>query len=168
MVIPHKDKEFIVVNCAVITISDTRTVDTDKSGQIIKNKLTKNSHNISYYDIIKDNSDQIKLSINDLSKRETIDILILSGGTGISPRDNTFDVVDGLLDKEIPGFGEIFRYLSYQEIGSRAMISRAIAGIYNNKIIFSLPGSSNAVTLAMEKLILPELNHLITQLGIKK
>jgi len=168
MVIPHKDKEFIVVNCAVITISDTRTVDTDKSGQIIKNKLTKNSHNISYYDIIKDNSDQIKLSINDLSKRETIDILILSGGTGISPRDNTFDVVDGLLDKEIPGFGEIFRYLSYQEIGSRAMISRAIAGIYNNKIIFSLPASSNAVTLAMEKLILPELNHLITQLGIKK
>jgi len=168
MVIPHKDKEFIVVNCAVITISDTRTVDTDKSGQIIKNKLTKNSHNISYYDIIKDNSDQIKLSINDLSKRETIDILILSGGTGISPRDNTFDVVDGLLDKEIPGFGEIFLYLSYQEIGSRAMISRAIAGIYNNKIIFSLPGSSNAVTLAIEKLILPELNHLITQLGIKK
>ena len=136
--------------------------------RLLKNKLTKNSHNISYYDIIKDNSDQIKLSINDLSKRETIDILILSGGTGISPRDNTFDVVDGLLDKEIPGFGEIFRYLSYQEIGSRAMISRAIAGIYNNKIIFSLPGSSNAVTLAMEKLILPELNHLITQLGIKK
>ncbi|WP_069790073.1 MogA/MoaB family molybdenum cofactor biosynthesis protein [Cyanobacterium sp. IPPAS B-1200] len=168
MVIPHKDKAFIVINCAVITISDTRTFDNDKSGQIIKNKLIKNNHNVSFYSILKDNSDEIESLINKLSKRESIDTLILSGGTGISFRDNTFDVVNSLLEKKIPGFGEIFRYLSYQEIDSRAMVSRAIAGIYNNKIIFSLPGSSNAVTLAMEKLILPELNHLITQLGIKK
>ncbi|AFZ46778.1 molybdenum cofactor synthesis domain protein [Cyanobacterium stanieri PCC 7202] len=165
MVIPHEDKKFIIVNCGIITISDTRNFESDKSGKIIKEKLSEKQHNISFYQIVKDDPEQIKSLINKLVKEETIDILILNGGTGIAPRDNTFDVLEKLLDKKIPGFGELFRYLSYQEIGSRAMVSRAIAGIYKNKIIFSLPGSSNAVKLGMDKLILPELNHLISQLS---
>lgn len=165
MVIPHEDNKFITVNCGIITISDTRNFENDKSGQIIKKKLLEKQYNISFYQIIKDEPEQIKSLINSLVKEKKIDLLILNGGTGIAPRDNTFDVVNKILDKKIPGFGELFRYLSYQEIGSRAMVSRAIAGIYKNKIIFSLPGSSNAVTLGMDKLILPELNHLISQLS---
>ncbi|MGY6529796.1 MAG: MogA/MoaB family molybdenum cofactor biosynthesis protein [Cyanobacterium sp.] len=168
MNIPHEDKSFITANCAVVTISDTRTFDNDKSGKIILNKLKNSHYNINFYEIIKDNCNDIKLLTNHLLTMEIIDVLILTGGTGIASRDNTFDIVDSLLEKKIPGFGEIFRYLSYQEIGSRAMVSRAIAGVCKNKIIFSLPGSSNAVNLAMDKLILPELNHLISQLKIKE
>ncbi|MBE9223126.1 MogA/MoaB family molybdenum cofactor biosynthesis protein [Cyanobacterium stanieri LEGE 03274] len=167
MVIPHPDKSFIIVNCGIITISDSRTFDDDNSGKLIKNKLLEIGHNITFYQIIKDDYDGIKTLLNSLILKENIDILILTGGTGISLRDNTFEVVDSLLDKNIPGFGEIFRHLSYGEIGSRAMVSRAIAGICKRKIIFALPGSSNAVELAMDKLILPELNHLITQLEIR-
>jgi molybdenum cofactor biosynthesis protein B len=94
--------------------------------------------------------------------------IIFNGGTGIAPRDTTYDVISNWLDKTIPGFGEIFRYLSYQEIGSRAIASRAVAGVKNQKLIFSLPGSSNAVKLAMKQLILPELNHLVKQVHGKK
>jgi len=91
--------------------------------------------------------------------------LIFNGGTGIAPRDTTYDAIESLLDKSLPGFGELFRFLSYQEIGSRAIASRAIAGVYQNKLVFSLPGSTNAVGLAMKALILPELVHLVHQLG---
>jgi molybdenum cofactor biosynthesis protein B len=160
--IPHPDRENLAINCAVITVSDTRTEETDRSGQIIQQLLISAAHQIAAYVIIKDEPTQIKSLLEQLGDRRDVDVLIFNGGTGIAPRDTTFDAISNLLEKTLPGFGEIFRYLSYQEIGSRAIASRAVAGIYQQKLIFSLPGSSNAVKLALEKLILPELNHLVT------
>ncbi|HLP89929.1 MAG TPA: molybdenum cofactor biosynthesis protein B [Nostocaceae cyanobacterium] len=162
---PHPDKSPITVNCAVLTISDTRSQDTDKSGQIIKKLLLDANHAVEDYKILPDEPVQIQAHIEKLGQNFSIDAVIINGGTGISPRDTTYDVVEKLLEKTLPGFGELFRYLSYQEIGSRAIASRAVAGVYQRKLIFSLPGSSNAVKLAMEKLILPELIHLVGQIN---
>ena len=161
---PHADLVFIQVNCAVLTISDSRTIETDKSGKIIGELLQNQGHQILTYQIIPDNLKQIQAEVKNLAMNSQLDSVILNGGTGISPRDNTYDAIQDILEKTLPGFGELFRWLSYQEIGSRAMSSRAIAGVYQQKLIFSLPGASNAVKLALEKLILPELNHLIKQL----
>jgi molybdopterin adenylyltransferase len=161
---PHPDSNKIIVNCAIITVSDTRTVETDKSGQTIKQLLLDTGHAVGDYRILKDEPDQIRAHMEILASRTDLDAVILNGGTGIAPRDTTYDAIASLLNQEIPGFGELFRFLSYQEIGSRAMASRAIAGIYQNKLVFSLPGSTNAVKLGLQKLILPELVHLFTQL----
>ncbi|GAB4533458.1 MAG: molybdenum cofactor biosynthesis protein MoaB [Pleurocapsa sp.] len=163
--IPHPDHNVIAINCAVITVSDTRTVETDKSGQVIQQLLENKGHKILEYAIVKDELEQIRATLNQLDTNSKLQAIIVNGGTGIAPRDTTFDVISSLLTKTIPGFGEIFRYLSYQEIGSRAIASRAVAGVKNNKLIFSLPGSSNAVKLAMNELILPELNHLVKQIN---
>jgi molybdopterin adenylyltransferase len=160
---PHPDTENISINCAVITVSDTRDESTDRSGQLIKELLISANHQIAAYTIIKDEPTQIQELLVKKCDRADIDVLIFNGGTGIAPRDTTYDAIALLLEKTIPGFGEIFRFLSYQEIGSRAIASRAVAGIYHQKLIFCLPGSSNAVKLALTQLILPELNHLIKQ-----
>lgn len=162
--IPHPDPGAIAVNCAIITVSDTRTPVTDKSGQIIQQLLTDAGHNIIEYTIIQDEPAQIQAWLSKLDTDSELDAIICNGGTGIAPRDTTYDVISNWLEKTLPGFGEIFRYLSYREIGSRAIASRAVAGVKNNKLIFSVPGSSNAVKLAMNELILPELNHLVRQL----
>ena len=162
--IPHPDTSEIKVNCAVITVSDTRTPQTDKSGNLIQQLLSNANHKIKTYKILKDEPAQIQESLQLLGKESNLHAIILNGGTGIAPRDTTYDALEKLLEKTLPGFGEIFRFLSYQEIGSRAIASRAVAGIYQQKLVFSLPGSSNAVRLAMEKLILPELVHLVSQL----
>lgn len=162
MAIPHPDSDFLAVVCGVITVSDTRTVDTDKSGQLIKSKLRAAGHRLEAYRLVKDEPDQISGLVQRLSP--TVDVIICNGGTGIAPRDTTYDAISTLLDKEIPGFGEIFRQLSYAEIGARAMASRATAGVYKSTLLFLLPGSSNAVALAMEALILPELQHLVRQI----
>ncbi|UKO96939.1 MogA/MoaB family molybdenum cofactor biosynthesis protein [Nostoc sp. UHCC 0870] len=161
---PHPDVPGITVTCAVVTVSDTRTLETDKSGQIIQQLLTGANYAVGAYAIIKDEPEQIQHQIESLSKKANLDAVIFHGGTGIAPRDTTYDAIEKLLEKTLPGFGELFRFLSYQEIGSRAIASRAVAGVYQNKLIFSLPGSSNAVRLAMEKLILPELTHLVSQI----
>ena len=161
--IPHPDSQKLVLDCAVITVSDTRTKETDRSGQIIQQLLQEAGHYISTYTIVKDEPAAIEDLLSYLEQQFKLNVIIFSGGTGIAPRDTTYDVVASWLTKTIPGFGEIFRYLSYQEIGSRAIASRAVAGVRNQKLIFSLPGSSNAVTLALTKLILPELNHLAKQ-----
>ena len=160
---PHPDEQSIAVNCAVITVSDTRTTQTDKSGHLIQQLLTDAGHQIVTYSIVKDEPEDIQKWLTELDKNPDLEAIIFNGGTGIAPRDTTYDVVSSWLTKTIPGFGEIFRYLSYQEIGSRAIASRAVAGITNQKLIFSLPGSSNAVKLALTQLILPELNHLVRQ-----
>ncbi|BDI16444.1 molybdenum cofactor biosynthesis protein B [Nostoc cf. commune SO-36] len=160
---PHPDSFKITVNCAVVTVSDTRTFETDKSGQLIQQLLLGANHAVKAYIIIKDEATQIQEQIENLGKSSKLDAVIFSGGTGIAPRDTTYDAIEKLLEKTLPGFGELFRFLSYQEIGSRAIASRAVAGVYEDKLIFSLPGSSNAVRLAMEKLILPELTHLVSQ-----
>ncbi|AFZ28633.1 molybdenum cofactor synthesis domain protein [Gloeocapsa sp. PCC 7428] len=161
---PHPDTTSIAVNCAVITVSDTRTFETDKSGQIIKQFLLDAAHNVGAYTIIPDEPIQIQDQLQSLASNVDLDAVICNGGTGIAPRDTTYDAIANLLEKTLPGFGELFRYLSYQEIGSRAIASRAIAGVYQNKLIFSLPGSSNAVKLGMQQLILPELVHLVSQI----
>ncbi len=161
---PHPDAPGMTVSCAVITVSDTRTRDTDRSGQLIQQLLLKAGHTIGFYTLVKDEPEQIRSQMQTLSDRADLDALIFNGGTGIAPRDTTYDAIESLLEKTLPGFGEIFRTLSYAEIGSRAIASRAIAGVYRGKLIFSVPGSSNAVKLAVEKLILPELVHLVSQL----
>ncbi|MEM8614977.1 MAG: MogA/MoaB family molybdenum cofactor biosynthesis protein [Cyanobacteria bacterium P01_H01_bin.105] len=162
MAIPHPDPEFLPAVCGVITVSDTRTVDTDKSGQLIRSKLRAAGHQLEAYRLVKDEPAQICGLVQRLVS--TVDVIICNGGTGIAPRDTTYDAIATLLEKEIPGFGEIFRQLSYAEIGARAMASRATAGVYRSTLLFLLPGSSNAVTLAMEALILPELQHLVRQI----
>jgi molybdopterin adenylyltransferase len=166
--IPHPDSQNLAVNCAVITVSDTRTPETDRSGQIIQQLLQNAGHHVSTYTIVKDEPVAIQDLLEYLEHQLELEAIIFSGGTGIAPRDTTYDIVSNWLTKTIPGFGEIFRYLSYQEIGSRAMSSRATAGVKNQKLVFSLPGSTNAVELAISKLILPELNHLIKQVQGRK
>ncbi|MBD1852386.1 MogA/MoaB family molybdenum cofactor biosynthesis protein [Leptolyngbya sp. GB1-A1] len=163
--LPHPDKQPIAVTCAVITVSDTRTPETDRSGQLIQELLQQAGHSIADYILIPDEPDQIQTHLQRLSQRSEIQAIIFSGGTGIAPRDTTYDAIEQQLDKILPGFGELFRFLSYQEIGSRAMASRAVAGVCGSQLIFSLPGSTNAVKLAMEKLILPELGHLVRLLN---
>jgi|SRR5690625_2466960 len=153
------------VQCFVGTVSDTRTVDTDKSGNLIKELLHKNGHTCVEHVIVRDEMSEIDQIIQEGSKNKEVEAILLTGGTGISMRDVTIEVVEKRLEKEIPGFGELFRMLSYTEdIGSAAMMSRATAGVINQKVIFAMPGSSGAVKLAMEKLILPELSHLSHEL----
>jgi molybdopterin adenylyltransferase len=161
---PCPDPPSHQVDCSVITVSDTRTVENDKSGNFIKQSLSNAGHTISSYVIVKDEPEQIRLYVQELVSNPQLDAIILNGGTGIAPRDTTYDAIALLLEKTLPGFGEMFRYLSWQEVGSRAIASRAVAGIYHNKLIFSLPGSSNAVKLAIEQLILPEIIHLVRQM----
>lgn len=161
--LPHPDPAEMTVTCAVITVSDTRLPETDRSGQLIKQLLIDAGHTVTDYTILKDEPAQIRAQLEVLGN-SSVDAVIFNGGTGIAPRDTTYDAIESLLEKTLPGFGELFRFLSYQEIGSRAIASRAIAGVYKGKLVFSLPGSTNAVRLAVQKLILPELAHLVSQL----
>jgi molybdopterin adenylyltransferase len=161
---PHPDPMAISINCAVITVSDTRTPDTDSSGELIKQLLLAAGHKICRYQIVPDEPSQIRAQLDAaISSTTPIQAIIFNGGTGISRRDLTYEAISSALTKTLPGFGEIFRFLSYQEIGSRAISSRAIAGTYQHLLVFALPGSRGAVKLGMEKLIIPELIHLVTQ-----
>jgi molybdopterin adenylyltransferase len=161
---PHPDSSKMSVNCAIVTVSDTRTPDTDRSGELVQQLLLAAGHQIGMYRIIPDEPNRIRAELEAAATAEpTISAIVFNGGTGISPRDTTHEAIASVLTKTLPGFGEIFRFLSYQEIGSRAIASRAIAGTYGRLLVFSLPGSRGAVQLGMEKLILPELVHLITQ-----
>ena len=161
---PHEDKESPSLGCGVITVSDTRTKENDHSGAYITENLVKAGHRVLYYSIIPDETKEIIDLLQQLCSTE-VEVIIFNGGTGIAPRDTTYDALARQLEKTLPGFGELFRYLSYQEVGSRAMASRATAGIYRNRLVFSLPGSTGAVKLAMEKLIQPELVHLVGQIS---
>jgi len=148
----------------VITCSDTRTPQTDTSGQLIQKLLEKQGHTVAAYHLVKDEPSKIKAKIKAAVTNKKIQAIIINGGTGISRRDSTFEAVDAMLEKRLVGFGEVFRYLTYQDIGSPAIMSRATAGIIKGRVLFSTPGSENAVRLAMEKLILPELGHLVKEL----
>ncbi|MEB3229049.1 MAG: MogA/MoaB family molybdenum cofactor biosynthesis protein [Synechocystis sp.] len=165
MVSPKPQSMERSVACAVLTTSDTRTVETDKSGQLIQITLRHLKHRVVHYQIVPDDPELIEAAIAIVGDLPDCQVILLSGGTGIGERDCTCEVVDKLLDKRLPGFGEIFRALSYQEVGSRAIASRSVAGIYRGKLIFALPGSEAGVKLALEKLILPELLHLTAELG---
>ena len=160
----HKAKGKKSINCFVVTVSDTRDETTDTSGQLIKSLLNNENHQLAGYRIVKDEPDQIEALLRDTLRQDGVEAIIVNGGTGISPRDGTYEVIVRLLDKKLDGFGEIFRYLSYQDIGSAAVMSQAVAGSAQGKVLISLPGSKGAVGLAMEKLILPELRHMVSQL----
>lgn len=165
MVLPHPDPQnSVTINCAIITLSDTRTVANDHSGQLIQQCLIEAGHQVVFYALLPDEPGRLVQQLRDLVQQPDLDVVITNGGTGVASRDSTYDAIVPLLDKTLPGFGELFRWLSYQEIGSRAMASRAIAGTYRGKLVFVLPGSSSAVRLAMRSLILPELVHLTRQL----
>jgi len=143
----------------VITVSDTRTTETDGSGRMIHELLEAHGHRVVLYRILKDEPELIATTIGEAPA--TAEVLILNGGTGVARRDTTYEAITRLLDKEITGFGELFRMLSYEQIGAAAMLSRATAGVAGRHVVFSLPGSTAAVELAMTKLILPELGHVV-------
>ncbi|WP_163539188.1 molybdenum cofactor biosynthesis protein B [Gracilibacillus sp. YIM 98692] len=162
----HKAEAPKSVACKIITVSDTRTEETDKSGKLMKQYLKTHHHQVHAYQVVKDEQEEIRKAIEDGTANPYIDAILINGGTGIAKRDVTIEVVEQLLDKEIPGFGEIFRMLSYQEdIGSAAILSRATAGVANHTAIFSTPGSSGAVKLAMEHLIIPEIGHVMREIN---
>jgi molybdenum cofactor biosynthesis protein B len=163
----HRDEasRLPAVRAAVITISDTRTRDTDKSGALIIQRLESAGHRVIRYEILPDEPDQIRELVASLATSGEIQVVLTNGGTGIAPRDGTFEAISGLLTKELPGFGEIFRMLSWDEVGPAAMLSRAIGGLIGQTLVFSMPGSSNAVALAMDKLIVPELAHLVWEMN---
>lgn len=150
------------VRCAVITVSDTRDETTDKSGKLIQSLIAEAGHSTKVYRIVPDEPAQISDLLDELANE--VEVILLNGGTGISKRDNTFEAVSSKLEKTLPGFGEIFRVLSYEEIGAGAMLSRATAGLFQDTLVFSMPGSTNAVRLAMTKLIAPELSHLVWEI----
>ena len=156
--------ESIIARCAVITLSDTRTESTDTSGARIKELLIEQSHVVAHYQILPDDPKQLDALLKTLTARSDIDVILTNGGTGISQRDQTIDAIEKHVSRPLPGFGELFRMLSYQQIGSGAMLSRAVGGIAGDKILFAVPGSTKAVELAMTKLILPEIKHLLREL----
>ena len=151
------------VRCAVITVSDTRTVENDTGGQTVIEHLTMAGHEVVAREIIPDEPERMRALLLELAGREDVEAILLTGGTGISSRDQTFETVSGLLEKPLPGYGEILRMLSYQEIGAAAILSRAVGGLVHRMVVLTMPGSPAAVRLAMEKIIVPQLPHLLRE-----
>ena len=154
----------ISVRCAVITLSDTRTEPTDRSGAKIRQLLEADGHSLARYQVIPDDPARLDSLLAELLNTPEVDAILTNGGTGISRRDTTIEVVEARFGQRLPGFGELFRMLSWQEIGSGAMLSRAAGGIAGGKLLFAMPGSTAAVELAMTRLILPEVRHLVYEL----
>ena len=159
----HKARAPQSVRCFILTISDTRTEDTDTSGRAIADLLAAAGHQVAGRTIVKDDPDLVRGTIERQLAAPDLHAIITTGGTGITSRDSTYEAVNGLLQKRLDGFGELFRMLSYEQIGSAAIMSRACAGIAAGRIVVCLPGSEAAVRLAMEKLLIPELGHLVQQ-----
>jgi molybdenum cofactor biosynthesis protein B len=162
----HKHKESAPerVRVAILTISDTRTRETDTGGDVAEDLLRDAGQEVVERRIVRDEVSGIKNSLIDLLARSDVDAVLTTGGTGISARDTTYEVVERMIEKRLDGFGEVFRMLSYEEIGSAAIMSRALAGSVGSKFVASLPGSRNAVRLAVEKLLVPELSHVVFEL----
>ncbi|MCS7062055.1 MAG: MogA/MoaB family molybdenum cofactor biosynthesis protein [Anaerolineae bacterium] len=148
------------VRVAIVTVSDTRTRANDTGGDLIEQRVTSAGHQVVFREIVKDDPQRIAALLDQIIDETDARIVLFTGGTGIAPRDTTYDALARKLEKTLPGFGELFRMLSYQEVGAAAMLSRATAGVYRGRVIVSMPGSPNAVQVAMDKLILPELQHL--------
>jgi molybdenum cofactor biosynthesis protein B len=157
----HRAAAPTAVRCFVITVSDTRTEATDTGGRAIVDLLAAAGHLVAGRRILRDEPAEVAALVRAQASAADVDVIITTGGTGITRRDSTFEAIDGLLDKRLPGFGELFRMLSFQEIGAAAMLSRACAGTHQGKVVIALPGSENAVRLAMTRLIVPELGHLV-------
>ena len=161
----HKADAPRSMSCFVLTISDTKTPETDTSGALIRELLRAGGHRIAGSAIVRDEPADVQRVVREQCADPAVQAVILTGGTGIPSRDSTFEAVEALLDKRLPGFGELFRMLSYQEIGAAAMLSRAQAGVRAGRIVVSLPGSPNACRLALEKLLIPELGHLVREVN---
>jgi molybdopterin adenylyltransferase len=157
----HRCESPKTVRVAVVTVSDTRTLETDKGGQLIVELLSAAGHQVVSREIVRDEPRSIEPLVRRLADAATTDAILITGGTGIAARDMTFETVSGLLTKTLPGYGELFRMLSYEDIGPAAMLSRAIGGVLDDVIVLTMPGSVAAVRLAMEKLIVPEVGHLV-------
>lgn len=161
----HKKEAPERVVCMILTVSDTRTKETDKSGLLMKTKLEDAGHAVYRHEIVKDDYSGIQKWVRFADQHDEIEALLINGGTGVTFRDTTFEAVSDMLDKELPGFGELFRYLSFEkDIGPAAMLSRATAGVRGQTAVFSTPGSSGAVKLAMDQLIVPELAHMMREI----
>ncbi len=145
---------------AVVTVSDTRTSANDTGGDLIESRVTGAGHQVTFRTIVKDEPDRIGALLDQIAGETDAQLILFTGGTGIAPRDTTFDALSRKLEKVMPGFGELFRMLSFGEVGAAAMLSRATAGTYRGRVVFSMPGSPNAVQVAMDKLIMPEIQHL--------
>ena len=157
--------EQIVARCAVLTLSDTRDESTDKSGARIRDLLTADAHAVTRYEVLRDEPELLSQRLATLLAREDVDVVLTNGGTGISRRDATVPVIERVITSPLPGFGELFRMLSWEQIGSGAMLSRASAGTTaGGKVVFAMPGSTKAVELAMTRLILPEIRHILREL----
>jgi len=151
--------------CAIVTLSDTRTEETDTSGKTIRDLLEANGHTVAHYAILKDDAALLDEKLLQLLGSPEIDAILTNGGTGISRRDQAISVIEKHVDQPLPGFGELFRMLSWEQIGSGAMLSRAVGGVVRGQqIVFAMPGSTKAVELAMTRLILPELKHMLREL----
>jgi len=159
----HRAQAPASVGCFVLTISDSKTPETDTSGALIRDLLKAAGHRVTGHAIVKDEPAHVAAVIRSGCAAPSVEAFILTGGTGITSRDSTYEAIEALLDKRLAGFGELFRMLSYQEIGAAAMLSRAQGGVVQGRILFSLPGSPNACRLALEQLIIPELPHLIRE-----
>jgi len=159
----HKHLSPCKINCAVIVISDSRTADTDESGKLITSLLENCGHTITSFSLLKNDAKALSEKIKFILAKERPDAIITSGGTGASRMDLTIETILPLLDKKLDGFGELFRHLTYQEIGTGSILSRAMAGVIDGKIVICLPGSLEATHLAMEKIILPEIGHMVRE-----
>ncbi len=159
----HKANAPASVGCFVLTISDSKTPETDTSGALIRELVSAAGHRVTGHAIVKDEPEQVAAVIRSGCAAPSVEAFILTGGTGITSRDSTYEAIEALLDKRLSGFGELFRMLSYEEVGAAAMLSRAQGGVVQGRVLFSLPGSPNACRLALEKLIIPELPHLLRE-----
>jgi molybdenum cofactor biosynthesis protein B len=159
----HRSQAPSVIRCAVITVSDTRTMENDVGGQTIVDMLGSHGHQVVERRIIRDEPGPMRDLLTRLSQRSEIDAILLTGGTGLCLRDQTFETLSQLITKQLPGFGELFRMLSYAEVGAAAMLSRAMGGLLGRTVVLAMPGSPGGVRLAMEKLVLPELGHLVRE-----
>ena len=157
----HKSADRSRVRCAVLTVSDSRTEETDKSGALLRSRIEAAGHAVVAYDIVRDEPARVRDHILAHARRGDVDAVLVNGGTGIAPRDTTYEAVSSLLERRLDGFGELFRSLSYEQIGAAAMLSRAVAGVVSTTVVFSMPGSTPACTLAVDRLILPELGHVV-------
>ena len=160
----HREAAPETVRVAVLTISDTRTPETDTGGDVVEETMRGAGHEVVAREIVRDEATSIRTTLADLLARSDVDAVVTTGGTGISARDTTYEVVERMVEKRLDGFGELFRMLSYEEIGAAAVLSRALAGTVGAKFVASLPGSRNAVRLGMEKLLVPEIAHIVFEL----
>ena len=159
----HRAGGVAPLRIAILTVSDTRTDDTDESGRLTRQLCEEAGHSVASRAIVPDEPVAVRSALEEMLARADLHVILINGGTGISGRDRTYETVSGLLERRLDGFGELFRFLSYQEIGAAAILSRAVAGIAAGRPVFSMPGSPAAVRLALTKLILPELGHIVAE-----